>query len=199
MVKFSQVLICVPPGNLGVVYNQCSSRFLLRGRFFTIVPQVSGWWQYICLSVCVSRWTEPVFWHFGLLYSPLSADYGKSFHDISHLINNTFIRKEFGLLAGPGNSQQVSCLITSVHAGKHSGWWQYVCVSACLCVCVCVCDCLACMCRHISRLGSCCPISLSHHSSVSTLSSTCHCGHAAQNTGVKTRQWEQQNHQTHFS
>uniref|UniRef100_A0A4W5KL10 Sortilin N-terminal domain-containing protein n=1 Tax=Hucho hucho TaxID=62062 RepID=A0A4W5KL10_9TELE len=36
-----------------------------------------------------------------------SADYGKSFHDISHLINNTFIRKEFGLLAGPGNSQQV--------------------------------------------------------------------------------------------
>uniref|UniRef100_A0A4W5M9V3 Sortilin N-terminal domain-containing protein n=2 Tax=Hucho hucho TaxID=62062 RepID=A0A4W5M9V3_9TELE len=45
--------------------------------------------------------------HFGLLYSPISADYGKSFHDISHLINNTFIRKEFGLLAGPGNSQQV--------------------------------------------------------------------------------------------
>ncbi|XP_042155924.1 sortilin [Oncorhynchus tshawytscha] len=36
-----------------------------------------------------------------------SADYGKSFHDISHLINNTFIRKEFGLQAGPGNSQQV--------------------------------------------------------------------------------------------
>lgn len=138
MVKFSQVLICVPPGNLGVVYNQCSSRFLLRGRFFTIVPQVSGWWQYICLSVCVSRWTEPVFWHFGLLYSPLSADYGKSFHDISHLINNTFIRKEFGLLAGPGNSQQVSCLITSVHAGKHSGWWQTLCVCMSVCMCVCL-------------------------------------------------------------
>uniref|UniRef100_A0A674CRN1 Sortilin-like n=1 Tax=Salmo trutta TaxID=8032 RepID=A0A674CRN1_SALTR len=51
----------------------------------TGVSMVSGWWQYICL-----------------------ADYGKSFHDISHLINNTFIRKEFGLLAGPGNSQQVS-------------------------------------------------------------------------------------------
>ncbi|XP_019898268.2 sortilin isoform X2 [Esox lucius] len=36
-----------------------------------------------------------------------SADYGKSFYDISHLINNTFIRKDFGILPGPGNSHQV--------------------------------------------------------------------------------------------
>ncbi|KAL0963023.1 hypothetical protein UPYG_G00348590 [Umbra pygmaea] len=36
-----------------------------------------------------------------------SSDYGKSFYDISNLINNTFIRKDFGILPGPGNSQQV--------------------------------------------------------------------------------------------
>ncbi|XP_026870065.2 sortilin isoform X2 [Electrophorus electricus] len=36
-----------------------------------------------------------------------SADYGKSFHDISHAINNSFIRKDFGIGVGPGNSQQV--------------------------------------------------------------------------------------------
>ncbi|XP_070784976.1 sortilin [Enoplosus armatus] len=33
-----------------------------------------------------------------------STDYGKSFHDISHLINNTFIREEFGVSVGPGSS-----------------------------------------------------------------------------------------------
>ncbi|KAI1888098.1 hypothetical protein AGOR_G00181550 [Albula goreensis] len=36
-----------------------------------------------------------------------SEDYGKTFHDISHVINNTFIRKEFGISTGPGNSQKV--------------------------------------------------------------------------------------------
>ncbi|XP_041935404.1 sortilin isoform X1 [Alosa sapidissima] len=36
-----------------------------------------------------------------------SEDYGKTFHDISHVINNTFIRKDFGVSAGPGNSKQV--------------------------------------------------------------------------------------------
>ncbi|KAI4897850.1 hypothetical protein NFI96_027496 [Prochilodus magdalenae] len=36
-----------------------------------------------------------------------SQDYGKSFHDISHAINNSFIKKDFGICAGPGNSQQV--------------------------------------------------------------------------------------------
>ncbi|XP_076578674.1 sortilin [Chaetodon auriga] len=33
-----------------------------------------------------------------------STDYGKSFHDISHRINNTFIREEFGVSVGPGGS-----------------------------------------------------------------------------------------------
>ncbi|XP_047430952.1 sortilin [Mugil cephalus] len=33
-----------------------------------------------------------------------STDYGKSFHDISQLINHTFIRKEFGVSVGPGSS-----------------------------------------------------------------------------------------------
>ncbi|XP_051544146.1 sortilin isoform X2 [Myxocyprinus asiaticus] len=36
-----------------------------------------------------------------------SQDYGKSFHDISQAINNTFIKKDFGISAGPGNPQQV--------------------------------------------------------------------------------------------
>ncbi|KAL2103009.1 hypothetical protein ACEWY4_002177 [Coilia grayii] len=36
-----------------------------------------------------------------------SEDYGKTFHDISHAINHTFIRKDFGVSAGPGNSKQV--------------------------------------------------------------------------------------------
>ncbi|AWO98118.1 putative sortilin-like [Scophthalmus maximus] len=33
-----------------------------------------------------------------------STDYGKSFHDISHRINNTFIKEEFGVSVGPGSS-----------------------------------------------------------------------------------------------
>ncbi|XP_060759872.1 sortilin isoform X2 [Neoarius graeffei] len=36
-----------------------------------------------------------------------SEDYGKSFHDISYTINSSFIRKDFGISVGPGNSQQV--------------------------------------------------------------------------------------------
>uniref|UniRef100_A0A671VPH7 Si:dkey-159a18.1 n=1 Tax=Sparus aurata TaxID=8175 RepID=A0A671VPH7_SPAAU len=33
-----------------------------------------------------------------------STDYGKSFHDISQRINNTFIKEEFGVSVGPGSS-----------------------------------------------------------------------------------------------
>nr|XP_057933144.1 sortilin isoform X1 [Doryrhamphus excisus] len=33
-----------------------------------------------------------------------STDYGKSFHDISHSINHTFIKEEFGVSVGPGSS-----------------------------------------------------------------------------------------------
>ncbi|XP_034019374.1 sortilin [Thalassophryne amazonica] len=36
-----------------------------------------------------------------------STNYGKSFLDISHRINNTFIRKEFGVSAGPAKSLHV--------------------------------------------------------------------------------------------
>ncbi|XP_061108257.1 sortilin [Conger conger] len=36
-----------------------------------------------------------------------SQDYGKTFHDITHVINNTLIRKEFGISTGPGNSEKV--------------------------------------------------------------------------------------------
>ncbi|KAG7267864.1 hypothetical protein CRUP_023880 [Coryphaenoides rupestris] len=36
-----------------------------------------------------------------------SMDYGKSFRDVSHRIGNTFIRKEFGVTTGPGNSLNV--------------------------------------------------------------------------------------------
>ncbi|XP_051911502.1 LOW QUALITY PROTEIN: sortilin [Hippocampus zosterae] len=32
-----------------------------------------------------------------------STDYGKSFHDISHSINHTFIKEEFGVSVGPGS------------------------------------------------------------------------------------------------
>uniref|UniRef100_A0A8C9YR76 Si:dkey-159a18.1 n=1 Tax=Sander lucioperca TaxID=283035 RepID=A0A8C9YR76_SANLU len=39
-----------------------------------------------------------------LSFFPLSTDYAKSFHDISHRINNTFIREEFGVSVGPGSS-----------------------------------------------------------------------------------------------
>uniref|UniRef100_A0A3B5MEM6 VPS10 domain-containing protein n=1 Tax=Xiphophorus couchianus TaxID=32473 RepID=A0A3B5MEM6_9TELE len=33
-----------------------------------------------------------------------STDYGKSFHDISHRINHTFIKEELGISVGPGSS-----------------------------------------------------------------------------------------------
>lgn len=36
-----------------------------------------------------------------------SEDYGKSFHDISYTINSSFIRKDFGISVGPGNSKKV--------------------------------------------------------------------------------------------
>lgn len=36
-----------------------------------------------------------------------SEDYGKSFQDVTKLINNTFIRSEFGIAIGPENSGKV--------------------------------------------------------------------------------------------
>ena len=37
-----------------------------------------------------------------------SNDYGKTFLDVTDLINNTFIRTEFGIAIGPENSGKVS-------------------------------------------------------------------------------------------
>uniref|UniRef100_A0A8C6WU42 Si:dkey-159a18.1 n=1 Tax=Neogobius melanostomus TaxID=47308 RepID=A0A8C6WU42_9GOBI len=63
--------------------------------------------------------------HSGLLHSivqspliALSTDYGKSFHDISHQINHTFIREEFGVSVGPRSSVILTADIPVVdHAG----------------------------------------------------------------------------------
>ncbi|XP_068611668.1 sortilin [Brachionichthys hirsutus] len=44
-----------------------------------------------------------------------STDYGKSFHDISQRINNTFIREEFGVRVGPGSSVILTADIPVVH------------------------------------------------------------------------------------
>uniref|UniRef100_A0A665UYS0 Si:dkey-159a18.1 n=1 Tax=Echeneis naucrates TaxID=173247 RepID=A0A665UYS0_ECHNA len=56
--------------------------------------------------------------------SLFSTDYGKSFHDISHRINNTFMREEFGVSVGPGNSVSLTAvgavggiIFTSTDAG----------------------------------------------------------------------------------
>lgn len=48
-----------------------------------------------------------------------SEDYGKSFKDITHLINNTFIRTEFGIAIGPDNSGKV--VLTADISGGHHG------------------------------------------------------------------------------
>lgn len=41
-----------------------------------------------------------------------SENYGKSFQDVTNLINNTFIRSEFGIAIGPENSGKVSHALT---------------------------------------------------------------------------------------
>lgn len=38
----------------------------------------------------------------------ISEDYGKTFQDVTNLINNTFISTEFGIAIGPENSGKVS-------------------------------------------------------------------------------------------
>ncbi|XP_065554503.1 sortilin isoform X2 [Lathamus discolor] len=49
-----------------------------------------------------------------------SEDYGKTFLDVSSLINNTFIRTEFGVAIGPGNSGKV-ILTGDVSVGSRGG------------------------------------------------------------------------------
>lgn len=41
----------------------------------------------------------------------LSEDYGKSFQDITELINGTFINTAFGIAIGPENSGKVGCTV----------------------------------------------------------------------------------------
>lgn len=41
------------------------------------------------------------------LFIWISEDYGKTFEDITSLINNTFISTEFGIAIGPENSGKV--------------------------------------------------------------------------------------------
>uniref|UniRef100_A0A8C9YWQ2 Si:dkey-159a18.1 n=1 Tax=Sander lucioperca TaxID=283035 RepID=A0A8C9YWQ2_SANLU len=54
-----------------------------------------------------------------LSFFPLSTDYAKSFHDISHRINNTFIREEFGVSVGPGSSRNAINLWLSLDFGAN--------------------------------------------------------------------------------
>ncbi|KAM9467749.1 sortilin isoform 2-T2 [Clarias gariepinus] len=49
----------------------------------------------------------PSFYEHGSIRLYRSEDYGKSFHDISFTINSSFIRQDFGIAVGPGNSQKV--------------------------------------------------------------------------------------------
>lgn len=50
------------------------------------------YWQY-SKTLCISL--------------PHSTNYGKFFEDVTNLINNTFIRSEFGIALGPENSGKV--------------------------------------------------------------------------------------------
>lgn len=55
-------------------------------------------------------WEQPPRPHAGsppCQFLPSSEDYGKTFKDITSLINNTFIRTEFGMAIGPENSGKV--------------------------------------------------------------------------------------------
>lgn len=67
------------------------------------------------LSVC--RAHALTAWLYSL--SLVSTDYGKSFHDISHRINNTFMREEFGVSVGPGSSVSLAQLCVGVYLGLH--------------------------------------------------------------------------------
>lgn len=50
----------------------------------------------------------------------VSEDYGKTFKDVTHLINHTFIQTEFGIAISPDHSGKVSdSLKESVHAVQY--------------------------------------------------------------------------------
>lgn len=57
--------------------------------------------------VGTQQWPRPLHPKCVFIFLPLSEDYGKNFKDITNLINNTFIRTEFGMAIGPENSGKV--------------------------------------------------------------------------------------------
>lgn len=54
-----------------------------------------------------------------------SENYGKSFQDVTNLINNTFIRSEFGIAIGPENSGKVS------HVRAKSSGCEFIAFTSC--------------------------------------------------------------------
>ena len=57
------------------------------------------------------------------LLVPLSAseDYGKTFKDVTHLINHTFVQTEFGIAISPDHSGKVSTTETSSYQPESNG------------------------------------------------------------------------------
>ncbi len=65
-----------------------------------------GWFTLLFSSITWSITSSYLFW--------VSEDYGKTFQDITDLINNTFIQTEFGVAIGPGNSGKVKIYFSTV-------------------------------------------------------------------------------------
>uniref|UniRef100_A0A8C2Z5J8 Si:dkey-159a18.1 n=1 Tax=Cyclopterus lumpus TaxID=8103 RepID=A0A8C2Z5J8_CYCLU len=99
-------------GRPGAVNIQCSDRFFHRRRLLATLSKVSEYLMHrrkqrerereqnspgVELKTGGDKTCS-------FLSSLISTDYAKSFHDISHRINNTFIREEFGVSVGPGSS-----------------------------------------------------------------------------------------------
>ncbi|KAJ8017219.1 hypothetical protein DPEC_G00015530 [Dallia pectoralis] len=60
------------------------------------------------IILALTTFQVPLFMlHFGQSKLYRSEDYGKTFQDVSSLINNTFIRTEFGIAIGPNNTGRV--------------------------------------------------------------------------------------------
>ncbi|XP_015207831.2 sortilin [Lepisosteus oculatus] len=71
----------------------------------------------------LSTYNIPIDWFFeqGSSHLYRSEDSGKTFSDISHVINNTYIRKEFGINVGPGHSQRVILTADTSGDGEKRG------------------------------------------------------------------------------
>ena len=62
----------------------------------------------VCVCACMRERQRDIEDKTCACHPAVSMDYGKSFRDVSHRIDHTFIRKEFGVTTGPGNSFHVS-------------------------------------------------------------------------------------------